>query len=58
MSKNISEFNVYLKQCALYVQLIRCNFIINYNMSPAKIKQKTLSLVRSKIKHTKSNQTY
>jgi hypothetical protein len=58
MSKNISEFNVYLKQCALYVQLIRCKFITNYNMSPAKIKQKTLSLVRSKIKHTKNNQTY
>lgn len=57
MSKNILEFNKNLKMCALYVQLIRCNFITNYNMSPSKIQQRTLSLVKNKIKH-KSNYTF
>ena len=58
MSENILEFNKNLRMCALYVQLIRCNFIINYKMSASKLQQRSLSLVRSKIKHTKSNNSF
>ena len=58
MSENILEFNKNLRMCALYVQLIRCNFIINYKNSASKLQQRSLSLVRSKIKHTKSNNSF
>jgi hypothetical protein len=64
MSKDISEFNKNLKICALYIQLIRCFFIMNLNKTsssrvsntPKNLRAKTHSLVRSKIstfKHPK-----
>ena len=57
MSENILEFNKLLKSCALYIQLIRCYFIMNFTNSrnktlkpPAKPRHKSLSLVRTKTK--------
>ena len=57
MSENIIEFNKLLKSCALYIQLIRCYFIMNFTNSrnktlkpPAKSRHKSLSLVRTKTK--------
>ena len=57
MSENILEFNKLLKSCALYIQLIRCYFIMNFTISqnktlkpPAKPRHKSLSLVKTKTK--------
>lgn len=36
MSENIKEFNKILKSCALYIQLIKCFFIMNFTKSPSK----------------------
>ena len=33
MSENITEFNKLLKSCVLYIQLIRCYFIMKYSKS-------------------------
>jgi hypothetical protein len=49
MSKNISEFNKIFKLCALYVQLIRCDFRINYSTKNSEIQQRTLSYGKRNI---------
>jgi hypothetical protein len=66
MSVNILEFNKNLKMCVLYIQLIRCFFIMNLNKTSSSSSQvsktsknqgaKTHSLVRAKVntgKHPK-----
>jgi hypothetical protein len=52
MSENILEFNKLLKSCALYIQLIRCYFIMNFSISKSKtLKSLSLSKTQSKPRH-------
>lgn len=52
MSENIMEFNKLLKSCALYIQLIRCYFIMNFTISKSKtIKSQSQSLTKTKPRH-------
>lgn len=58
MSENITEFNKLLKSCSLYIQLIRCYFIVNYstsNSSSSKYSVKKYYKSLSLSKKTNSN---
>lgn len=66
MSENITEFNKLLKSCVLYIQLIRCYFIMKYttsksatkSLTSANILYKSLSLRRTKTNSTISSKKY
>jgi hypothetical protein len=67
MSVNILEFNKNLKMCVLYIQLIRCSFIMNLDKTSSSSqvskthknqRAKTHSLVRTKVNTVKHPKYY
>ncbi len=48
MSEDIKEFNKNLRICSLYIQLIRCFFIINFDKLSASASQTRPKLLRAK----------
>jgi hypothetical protein len=67
MSVNIVEFNKNLKMCVLYIQLIRCFFIMNLDKTSSSSqvskthknqRAKTHSLVRTKVNTVKHPKYY